>query len=404
MGYRWLARLAAVCLALLLCSGAALADGVTLKTVSTFAGTDAAADTYAELLKKWQEQSGNTVLDESATSDEAWKTGVLKDFAAGNEADVLFFFARTTDSEAILGKVVPIAEINAAYPDAALMESADIAEKDGVVYAIPVRPFWEGLFCNIDLFERHGVELPTTWQKLEQAIATFRDAGVVPISVSLSDVPHYIAEFCILASGGVAEHLARPSAGESVPQSWVDGMALIRRLYEMGAFSADVNATTEAAASQLFRDKRAAMQVDGSWFANSLSDEGMQTTVVLPFPVASDSADPGAYISGVSMGFYMSRYAWRDAARRDAAVDLLRFLTTGDNAKALGVYDISGELWRSYEAMAQGAPAHSRPIQDDMQPEARGLWFASIPGVADGSVDPAQMWREIMLTDPFGAD
>ena len=72
---------------------------------------------------KYVAETGNTVLDHSAASDEAWKTSVLHDFAAGNEPDVLFFFAAGADSAPILYKVVPIADINAAYPEADLPEN-----------------------------------------------------------------------------------------------------------------------------------------------------------------------------------------------------------------------------------------------------------------------------------------
>lgn len=394
-------RICAVGLALLLGCVPMRAWGVTLKTVSTFAGGDAAASTYAELLKTWQENTGHTVNDRSAKSDEEWKVSVLKDFAAGNEADVLFFFTRTAESASILGKVVPICQINAAYPQVQLPQNEDLAEADGLVYAIPVRPFWEGLFCNADLFEAYGLELPTTWERLTIAIQTFREHGIVPISVSLSDVPHYIAEFCILSCGSTEDFRCRPAKGEPVPQSWVDGTRLIRELYEMGAFAGNVSATTEAAASQLFRDKKAAMQIDGSWFANSLSGESMASTVVIPFPARSAQADPTAYLYGISMGFYLSRSAWRDPAVRDAAVDLLCFLCTGENASALGGYDLSGRLMQSYEAMVEGACEKCTPIQDDMSSAARGKWFAALPGIADGTVSPESLWQEIMDMDPF---
>ena len=36
-----------------------LAEGLTLRTVSIFAGADAAADTYTRLLKEWEEETGN---------------------------------------------------------------------------------------------------------------------------------------------------------------------------------------------------------------------------------------------------------------------------------------------------------------------------------------------------------
>ncbi len=378
-----------------------VAEGVTLKTTSIFAGTDAAADTYWELLKQWQERTGNSVLDTSSTSDETWKTGVLNDFAAGNEADVLFFFAKTTESAVILNKVVPIREINAAYPALNLPEDASVTESDGVIYAIPARSFWEALFCNVDLFEANQIELPTTWEKLETAIRAFQKLDIIPIAISLSDVPHYLAEYCILAAGSTQDHLARPAKGEAVPDSWVQGMELIRRLYRLGAFPTDVNATTNDIAGQLFRDKGAAMQLEGSWFANGIPAENMDSTIVMPFPAYAQEADPTAYIGGVSMGFYVSRAAWENPSKRDAAVDLLAFLTTGDNAKALGGFVFTGKLLESSYAMTQEGIVMNPPLQDAMDPAARALWFASIPGIADGSVDPADMWNQVMALSPF---
>ena len=262
----------------------AMAEGLTLYTVSSFAGADASAAAYVELLKAFEEATGHVIIDNSASSDETWKTSVLYDFAAGNEPDVLFFFAASADSAPILSRVVPIDEINAAYPQLKLTVNPSVAEPDGRVYAIPVRPFWEGLFVNTDLFAQYGVELPDTWEKLETAIRRFNEVGVIPISVSLSDIPHYLAEMSILVCSTPAEYAARPASLKEVPQAWYDGMALIRRLYEIGAFAANANATTEEMSSQLFRTKKAAMQIDGSWFANSIPQENMNTTIVMPMP------------------------------------------------------------------------------------------------------------------------
>lgn len=380
-----------------------LAEGLTLKTVSTFAGTDAAAEVYIRLLKEWEEKSGNKVEDASTTGDETFKAGVLNDFAAGNEADVLFFFAKTADSAPILDKVVPIDEINAAYPDLKLPVNAAIAEADGVVYSIPVRPFWEGLFLNTDLFEQVGAELPTTWDKLVTAIEKFKAADITPMSVSLSDVPHYIADATLLAASSEADYLARPKANEAAPQAWIDGNAKINELFKLGAFAADVNATTEAVTSQMFKDKKTAMQLDGSWFANGIPAENYDTTIVIPFPVTSQSAQPTAFMGGVSMGFYVSRKAWNDPAKRDAAVDLLAYLTTGNNAVELAAFQFKGKLLESsYEMLNAGLKTMYGPVQDSMDPEARSYWFSQIPGIADGTVNAADAWKAIMALAPFG--
>ena len=92
-------RILILLLALLL--PAAQAEGVTLRTVSCFAGEDAAAVAYAGLLNAYEEQTGNRVEDDSATSDEGWKTRVLSDFAVGNEPSPLSSSSRLTDRQLV---------------------------------------------------------------------------------------------------------------------------------------------------------------------------------------------------------------------------------------------------------------------------------------------------------------
>lgn len=395
---------------LLLCACALLAalplpahgEGVTLRTVSTFTGIDAAAETYVNLLKSWEEATGNKVEDSSSSGAEVFKAGVLNDFAAGNEADVLFFFSCTSDSLPILGKVVPIGEINAAYPGVNLPEDPLLRERDGKVYAISTRPYWEGLFCNTDLFAQVGAELPTDWVKLEEAVRKFKAAGITPISASFSDIPHYIADAAILSASSPEEYTASPGSMAELPESWIRGTELIARLYAMGAFPADVNATSEAVTSQRFRDKEAAMQVDGSWFANGIPEANWDSTVVIPFPTTGERADPLAFLGGASMGFYVSRKAWNDPGKRDAAVDLLAHLTTGENAAALSDFAFGGELYASSLRMIEAGEGHKfKPIQDRMDPQARSIWFSMIPSVADGTVSAREAWEKVMEANPF---
>ena len=389
--------------ALLLClSLIAHAEGLTLYTVSSFAGTDAAADSYVELLKTFEEESGCTIVDNSATSSEEWKASVLNDFAAGNEPDVMFFFAASADSAPLLSRVVSIAEINAAYPEAHLPESAALTEADGKVYASPVRPYVEGLFVNTDLFARYDIPLPTTWALLENAILRFREEGITPIAISLTDIPHYLAELAILSCSSPKDYLARPKTLEEVPASWYEGMALIRRLYELGAFPDNAAATTEAATSQLFRSKKAAMQLDGSWFANSIPAESMDTTMMLPMPAYTEASSPAAVIGGVSMGFYLTRRAWNDPAKRDAAVALLCHLASEDSLARLGGYQFSDRLAASYNELLSSATQMLPPIQDAMSKPAREVWLLTcVPAVAEGDLSPEDCWRSVMEEKPF---
>ena len=378
----------------------AAAEGVTLRTVSCFAGADTAAEAYVDILNQYEIESGNTVIDHSSASDEAWTTDVLHDFAAGNEPDVLFFFAAGADSAPILYKVVPVSDINEAYPDMALPENEALRESDGRVYAVPVRSYWEGLYVNTDVFERCGVPLPSDWDSLVSAVAAFREAGIVPIAVSLSDIPHYLAEFALLSCATAEEHKARPRTLEEVPVSWYRAMALIREMYVMGAFADNAEYTYESASTELFRNKQAAMQFDGSWLAPSLPPESMDTTMVLPMPLRDGSGTAGQYIGGVSMGFYLTRKAW-DSDRRDDAVSLLRALTREDSLRRLGYNGLGGTLLSSAEKMAEGRRMLS-PLQDAMNKKAREVWLLQcVPAVADGSMTPEECWERVMALRPF---
>ena len=387
-------------LILILACGSCAAEGSTLRTVSCFAGTDSAADAYVSLLKEYEEETGNTVLDESSTSSEAWKISVIKRFAAGDDPDVMFYFAACADSAMLLNRLVPLREISEAYPDLDLPEDEALTEADGLIYAIPVYSFWEGLFVNSDLFDAYGLELPTDWDRLMHAVTVFRENGIAPFAVSLSDIPHYLAEFVMLACVPPEELVARPKTLAEVPDSWYEGMRLIRRLYEAGAFPDNAGYTEESVTTDLFFRKQAAMQFDGSWQVANLPPESAGSVMVLPMPLC-EGGQAEVYPGGVSMGFFLTRRAW-NSAYRDDAVSLLSLLTSRDSLSRLYNQEMDQTLRSSYEAMTDGRHM-IRPLQDAMGQKARETWLLEcIPAVADGSMTAEECWSRVMEQNPFG--
>lgn len=396
-------RIALCFLLLCMAPGSARGESVTLRTTSTFVGAEAGALAYVELLAEWEETTGNKVEDDSAVSDEKWKTDVLNHFAAGDDPDVMFFFANTADSKSILSRVVPIGEINAEYPDLNLPEDELLREPDGQVYAVSVRSIWEGLLVNVDLFQQYGAPLPVNREAFEEAVRIFVENGVTPMAISLSDVPHYIADFSILASGSVGDYMAHPQTAGEIPDSWVRGQELIHYLYTIGAFPEDVNATTDKFTTSLFINKQAAMQLDGSWRANEIPQEAWDTTIVMPFPTFNDEANPVAILGTTSMGFYISRKAWKNQEKRDAAVSLLAFLTTEEAKTRLG-YQFGGALQESADLLVRSAQEQGvmvRPIGDTMDIQARQYWYDNIPAIADGTADARTVLEETIRRGAF---
>ncbi len=321
---------------------------VTLKTVSMFGGTDPNAEVYQAINNELMAQYDYiTIEDNSQSSDEEWKAAVNADFSVGNEPDVIQFFTdATADTIVATGKLVSIEEIRAEYPEYAAdtLDSALSAavNTDGVQRAVPTTGYWEGLYCNKDLFDQYGLALPTDWASLETAIKTFKENDIIPIACSLNNVPHYWIEFLMLYAAGTDEFVTIP---DTAPEGWAAGLSMFKTLRDMGAFPVDTDTVDDAYIGQLFRDKKAAMQLDGSWYAGNITDT--DNTVVIAFPgVPNQKAEPNALIGGISSGFYITKKAWEDPDKRDAAVKFVMAHTSQEGVQ---------RYWEATGAVSQAA-------------------------------------------------
>ncbi|MEG0848055.1 ABC transporter substrate-binding protein [Niameybacter sp.] len=388
------------------------ADPVTLRVVSMFGGTDPMAAVLDKVVDQFQKDNANVTLEvEAATADETWKSNVLTDFAAGNEPDVLHFFT-DVNSKTIVeqGKVVPLSEIQAVYPDygsninPAALASATCA--DGVQYAIPTHGYYEGIYVNTDLFEANGIDLPTDWTKLENAITEFAKTDITPIAVALGHIPHYWIEHLILAEGGVKDHSNRDIT--AVKDTWVNALSYFKKFNDMGAFPVDTATTQNELVEAQFINKQAAMFVDGSWCVAKFGDS--DTVTLLPMPgTGNGKCDGKELISGFSSGFYITKKAWDDPAKREEAVKFIQAMTTtesiaemvtlaGGGAPAANVGELTGlsPLGAAGAAMAGNATAVDGAIDGWLAKPAWEYLLSKVSGIAAGTEDPSAVVDQII--------
>ncbi len=375
-------------------------DQVTLRTVSMSGGAAPGAGVYDEIRLEFMLDNPDIYIeDENRTSDEQWKTGVVTDFSVGNEPDVLQFFTDATANQLVaMDKFVTIAEIREVYPeyaadtwDWALKQAAN---EDGISRAVPTTGFWEGLYVNEDLFEQYGLPLPTDWSSLLYAIRGFRKNNIVPISCALSNVPHYWLEHLLLYTAGREAYL---NPGGDPPDAWVNALELFGMLRKAGAFPDNTDSITNEYAAELFINKKAAMLLEGSWYFPSMADT--QHTLVIPFPgVPGQLAQPGTVIGGITSGFYITRKAWNDPQKRDAAVKYVTAHTcqaavqryyndTGGSAVAAAPVtqpEIRSPLAESASKYLSGAPEKLLPTDSRMDPEAYKTLIAGISEISTG--------------------
>lgn len=404
----------------------ASAEGVDLNVTTTFAGEDGNSQNFKDAVAAWEEATGNTVNDASATSDETFKARVEMDFQTGADPDVLFFFSGADANSFIeAGKVVSIDTIRETYPEYASNMNDDLITPsvvDGVKYAVPVNGFWEAMFVNTEILEAADVEVPGadyTWDQFLADCQKIKDAGYDPIAAALGNIPHYWWEYSIFNNGNVTDHLTIPATVEEA-DAWVNGMEDIKALYEAGYFPENTLSATDDETFAAFMDGKAAFLIDGSWKVGGIT-AACQSDPEDPSTMDTEKLDkytvtyvPGKgdrkatdLIGGLSMGYYISSAAWEDEAKREAAVSFVEHMTSDEMVAKFAQHTASAlknapevdeaaftPLQVKAMEMMSGVTSLTGAVQDLFNGECRVSTFDGMPQIVTGEVSAADAVAE----------
>lgn len=395
---------------------------VTLTVVTSYGGDDGSRDNFEKAVAAYQKSTGNTVQDLSASSSEEWKAKVLTDFMTGSEPDVLFYF---TDADADpfinAGKVVSIEEIRETYPDYGtnMKQSMMAVASDGLHYAVPSYGFWENLFVNKAVLKQCGVALPGsdyTWDQFLSDCQAIKNQGYIPIACSLNEIPHYWFEFTVLNNGTIGNHLAVPRVDgdgnlidNETSQKWISALEDMTSLYQAGYFPANTLTASDAQTAALFAEGQAAFLIDGSWkvgfFTKNYPDQ-LENFAISYVPGKGKRPASDA-IGGISMGYFITRKAWEDPQKREAAVEFVFHMTSEQVLSTFVTTEatalIGGATPTGLNALQQSAAdtnanitGFASAVQDAISGEAKNELFASIPKVVTGQLSPAEAVENAM--------
>ena len=385
-------------------------DSVTLNVVTSYGGDDGNRKNFENAVAAYEAATGNKVNDGSATSNEEWKAKVLTDFETGSEPDVLFFFTNA-DAEPIItaDKVVSIDEIRAEYPEYAanMKDSMMAVAADGKHYSVPSSGFWENMFVNKTVLEACNVAMPGpdyTWEQFLTDCQTILDNGYTPIACSLFEVPHYWFEFAVMNNGTLASQLDVPTVGadgklDAVGEKWVAALNDLKDLYERGYFPKNTLTASDAETVAMFGEGEAAFLIDGSWkvgyFSENHADELDNYSV--SFVPAKGERKATEAIGGISMGYFITRKAWDDPAKREAAVKFVETLTSDETLSTFVTTEVTalvnGAKPAGLNALQQTAADVNAQItgvigavQDTITGEAKADLFGNIQKVVSGQM------------------
>lgn len=387
-------------------------ESVTINVVTSYGGDDGNRKNFEAAVAAYEESTGNKVNDGSATSNEEWKAKVLTDFETGSEPDVLFFFTNA-DAEPFItaNKVVSIDEIRAEYPEYAtnMKDSMMAVASDGKQYAVPSSGFWENMFVNKTVLDACGVAVPGpdyTWDQFLADCQTILDNGYTPIACSLIEVPHYWFEFAVMNNGTLENQLDVPTVDadgklveDETAAKWIAALDDIKALYELGYFPKNTLTAGDAETVALFGEDEAAFLIDGSWKVGYFSEnhgDNLDGYAVSYVPAKGDREATDA-IGGISMGYFITRKAWDDPAKRDAAVEFVSQLTSDEVLSKFVTTEVTalvnGAKPEGLNALQQSAADTNANItgvigavQDSITSEAKGDLFANVQNVVTGKM------------------
>lgn len=388
---------------------------VTLTIVTSYGGDDGSRDNFEKAVAAYQEATGNTVQDVSTSSNEDWKTRVLTDFMTGSEPDVLFYF---TDADADpfinAGKVVSIEEIREVYPDYAtnMKQSMMAVAADGCHYAVPAYGFWENMFVNKAVLKECGVKVPGpeyTWEQFWKDCETIKAKGFTPIACSLNEIPHYWFEFAVLNNGSIENHMSVPKVDrngklidDEASQMWIAALEDIKALYQAGFFPGNTLTAADAQTAALFGRGEAAFLIDGSWkvgfFTKNYPDQ-LENLAISYVPGKGQRPASDA-IGGLSMGYFITRKAWEDPQKREAAVKFVFHMTSEQVLSTFVTTEVTALVGgatpsglNSLQQSAADANANitgvAPAVQDAISGEAKTELFTNIPKVVTGQMSAA---------------
>ncbi|GAA2059863.1 hypothetical protein GCM10009757_41620 [Streptomyces cheonanensis] len=288
-------------------------------------GTSGEAETAAvrAAASAYEEESGNTV-DVQVASDLNQQLGQA--FAGNNPPDVFYVETHQFANYASGGSLYPYGEHITDVEDFSATLRQSFTHDDQLV-CVPKDTSSLGLVVNDDLWEQAGLtpdDYPATWDDLRRVAGELTDGSVTGL-VTSSEYQR-LGAFLRQAGGWITDPAQTTMTADS-PEN-LQALEFVQGMLQEGTwkFATEVDAGW---AGEAFGKGTAAMTIEGSWLAGALETDfpGIDYTVL---PLPEGPAGPG------TLAFTNCWGVAQQSAHRDAAVELVDFLTRPDQQIAMG--------------------------------------------------------------------
>ncbi len=203
------------------------------------------------------------------------------------------------------------------------------------LYGLPKNTDFMVLFCNKALFEQNGVKIPTTYTEFIDAINSFNEKGVTPLSLPGKDrwvAATMFQQLALSISGNQkAIYDAMDKMSFTNDSILLEAAQKSKELNDLKAFQVGNINADYGAARNYFGQGKAAMYYMGAWEAGMATDEAFsddfkKNLVVVPFPATEKgkSSDLVAWNGG---GYAISA----KSKNKEEALKLINYIMAPEN-------------------------------------------------------------------------
>jgi len=252
---------------------------------------------------------------------------------AEQEMDLIACPAFYTNGAYVRRKLVmPITEQIKPFQDRIDAAALGAFTVNGEVYGVPISTLSTStIYYNVDLFEKLGIKVPTTYEELKAAVPKFQEAGVIPLLHQGSNTvmwPMWFFETFSQSSGdpiGKTQKNLEGTAKFNDPAD-VEAFRLIKQWVDDGVLSKDSLAVDMDGMRAAFAAGKSAMYYGGTWEIPSLQSSVKDFKWgVFAFPKMAGTPGAPGHGGGADNGICISSSIAPE--KLDAAVKFIEYLT-----------------------------------------------------------------------------
>lgn len=266
---------------------------------------------WEEVAAEFEEMHPNVTVEQTGyQNEELQRTLIPNALAAGDPPDLFQVWPGGELRDQVAnGYLQPLDD---AIPDTISSVGATVNpwQVDGATYGVPFTFGIEGFWYNTDQFAEAGVEAPTTFDELIDAVGALKEAGITPIAVGAGDnwpAAHWWYQFA-LKSCSPETLTAGTSEYDFSDPCWVEAGEQLQDFLTVEPFQDGFLGTPAqqgaGSSAGLLANGQASMELMGHWNAGVIG--GLTPDEQVPpflgwFPVpgiAGASGDPTAALGG----------------------------------------------------------------------------------------------------------